>query len=77
LSSRPPKAIEEMANHAQPRAKPAMTSENQWTSSRTREQATATAIAAAPAASAARARRLRPRPISSTTAAQNAAAVAV
>ena len=50
--SRPPNAIEHNANHAHPSASPPMTSENQCTSSRTREHATATPIATAPPTSA-------------------------
>ena len=42
------------ANHAQPSATPAITSESQWTSSRTRLPATATVIATAPPARSAR-----------------------
>ena len=47
---RPPNAMLQAANHAQPRKSPAMTSESQCTSSKTRVHATATAIpTAAPA----------------------------
>ena len=44
---RPPKAIAQTANQAQPSARPAITSVSQWTSSSTRLAATATAIPAA------------------------------
>ena len=46
-SRRPPNAIAQSANQAQPSARPARTSVNQCTSSSTRDVATATAIATA------------------------------
>ena len=64
---RPPKAIAQIANHAQPNARPAMTSESQWTPSITRLQATPAAIAAAPPASSARVRGERRRASTSAT----------
>ena len=69
VRKRPPKAIAQMANHAQPKASPAMTSESQWTPSITRLHATATATAAAPPAMRARVRGARRRANTSATAA--------
>ena len=61
-SRRPPKAMLQSVNHAQPSASPPITSVSQWTSSSTRLEATATAIPTAPPASTARAARGRRRP---------------
>ncbi len=63
------------ANQAQPRARPARTSETQWKSSSTRLVATATAIPTAPPARSARVRRPRPRASTSARAAYTQAAV--
>src|SRR5437868_4510811 len=77
LRRRPPKAIAQAANQAQPRARPPRTSVSQWTSRRTRLRATATAMPTAPPASAGQARRLHQRPATRAKAAQEAAAVEV
>ncbi len=74
-SSQPPNAIVQAANHAQPSARPATTSDVQCRSSITRLHATATAMPTAAAARAARVPALRRRPASSASAAKNAAAV--
>src|SRR6188768_3823432 len=76
LRSRPPNATAQTANHAHPKASPAIASDNQWTPSITRLVATATAIATAPAAISARVTGARRRARTSATAAYVAAAVA-
>ena len=76
-SMRPPKAIPQSTNQAQPSANPPITSLSQWKSSKTRLDATATAIPTAAPARTARAARGRRRPSSSAAAAQKAAAVVV
>ena len=65
----PPNATAQTANHPQPRARPAMTSDSQWRSSRTRLQATATAIPTAAPARTFRTRAGRRRQASSASAA--------
>src|SRR6187551_63103 len=75
--TRPPKAIAQTANQAQPSARPASTSVSQWTSSNTRLAATATAMPTAKPASAGQARGPHQRPATSAKAAHEAAAVEV
>ena len=76
-SMRPPKAIPQSTNQAQPSASPPITSLSQWKSRSTLLDATATAIPTAAPAKRARAARGRRRPSSSAAAAQKAAAVVV
>ena len=64
---RPPKAMTQTANQAEPSAAPAMTSVSQWTSRRTRLEATASVSVTALPARTARSVRPRPRPSSRAT----------
>src|SRR5262245_37789852 len=72
---RPPNAIEQAANQAQPSARPPITSLSQGTSRTPRLSATATAIPTAPPASAGHARGPPQRPATNAKAAHEAAAV--
>jgi hypothetical protein len=72
-SRRPPKAMAQIENHAQPSARPAITSLSQCTSRSTRLPATITARPAATPASAARVGPPRPRLSRSAAAAKKAA----
>ena len=74
LSRRPPKAMEQSANHAHPRAKPPSTSVSQCTPSITLVQAMPVARPTASPAATALTLRERPRPISRANAARQAAA---
>src|SRR5690242_15189710 len=76
LRRRPPKAIAQIANQPHPKARPATTSESQWTPRRTRLHATATAMATATPAMNARIGGPRRRASTSAAAAYRAAAVA-